>query len=58
MGKGAGVGCGEQAPEFKGKPETSAEAPAQKKLNGLTWAGHRIILIEPSDGNWSNCQDV
>ncbi|MBI5665494.1 MAG: hypothetical protein HZC49_10500 [Nitrospirae bacterium] len=27
MGKGAGVGCGVQAPEVMGKPKTSAEAP-------------------------------
>lgn len=27
IGKGAGVGCGEHAPEFEGKPETSVKAP-------------------------------
>ena len=36
MSQGAGVGCGEQAPEAKGKPKTSAEDPINKKLKGLT----------------------
>jgi hypothetical protein len=42
-------------PEHGRKSKTANEAPTLKKLKGLNDPGHRLNLIEPSEGKGSRC---